>query len=121
MEKTSDVFIQVFMSSEEDVKQFTKMLVANYADNNSKNVCATCWCFCNRYQTQKHKSEMGHTVLTPRFVRDWQSFKQLAEQCQRFRVSILEGDDEDKISSHHQKMTKQYERITGHNDINHSA
>ena len=63
--------LHVFLCEEESIRKFSAQLSDNYADNNSKNVCATCWCFCNRYQTQKHKSEMGHTVLTPRYVKDW--------------------------------------------------
>lgn len=67
--------LHVFLAEEDSIKQYNTMLIENYSDNNSKNVCATCWCFCNRYQTQKHKSEMGHTVLTPRYVKDWSTFR----------------------------------------------
>jgi hypothetical protein len=82
--------LHVFLTDDDAIKKFSAQLTDNYADNNSKNVCATCWCFCNRYQTQKHKSDMGHTVLTPRYVKDWSTFRQLADQCQRFRVVFPE-------------------------------
>jgi len=49
---------------------------------------------------------MGHTVLTPRYVKDWPTFRQLADQCQRYR---------------HFGQVREYEKITPHAEFMHSA
>jgi hypothetical protein len=61
---------------------------------------------------------MGHTVLTPRYVKDWHTFKQLADQCQRFRVLFT---NEETASSNQHQQQRQYEKITPHAEFMHSA
>ena len=50
---------------------------------------------------------MGHTLLTPRYVKDFWQFRQLAEQCHRYRISA--------------NGAKEYEKITPHQEFMHSA
>jgi len=51
---------------------------------------------------------MGHKLLTPRYLKDWHSFVQLAEQCHRFKENKADGK-------------RVYERITGHTDFMHTT
>ena len=60
-------------------------MIANYENINSKNLCATCWCFCSRYQVKKHE-EVGHTeIFTPRWFKDAKTFVKLAERLGKSR------------------------------------
>ena len=54
-----------------------EILQANYIDVNSKNLCATCWCLCSRYQWKQHK-EVGHlNIVTPKWFKDIKEFFRL--------------------------------------------
>ena len=69
-----------------------KLLIENYHNLNSKNVCMTCWCYCSRYQWIKHK-ELGHThILTPRWFRDSKSFIKLASKSGHFKDLMVIND-----------------------------
>jgi hypothetical protein len=72
--------------SEEPQKyaEYGKFLEINFAGANSKNLCVQCWCLCNRYQMSKHK-ELNHRLLTPKYFKDLEAFKNLANQCGRFK------------------------------------
>jgi len=39
-----------YMETSSDISLFTDFLLDNFAGANSKNLCANCWCLCNRYQ-----------------------------------------------------------------------
>lgn len=69
--------------------EYKKFLEENFAGANSKNLCVQCWCLCNRYQMSKHK-ELGHRLLTPKFFKDLISFRDLANQCGRFKDIVIE-------------------------------
>ncbi len=56
----------------------------------------------------KHK-ELGHRILTPKYFKDIEAFKSLANQCGRYRE-----DPED----YNQRL---YEKITAHTEFMHST
>ena len=76
--------VLVYLESPADISSFVRLLQANFASPNSKNLCLVCWCLCNRYQ-QAHHKHAGHQTLTPRFFKDWPSYISIADQCGKYR------------------------------------
>ena len=77
-EYQSPIQTDKYLSTEKDIADFKELLNVNFNGANSKNLCATCWCLCNRYQLTKHR-HLNHQLLTPRHFKDWRSFVNLAE------------------------------------------